>query len=156
VDGWLTSKVKRVCFNRVKRTSGVDGVVLDTPAARWRQAQQLNVKDYEPQPLRRIYIPNKNGKCMPVRNPRFFPQPRPIWRSSSGNGAIPDAAKPPRALYGAFPRLAPCALKLACTVLWGPGQPQRRPATRLSVMHVSANKDSGARWGAHNVQTLSC
>ena len=61
--------VKRVCSNRGKRTAGVDGVVLDTPEARWRQAQQLNAKDYEPQPLRRIYIPKKNGKRRPLGIP---------------------------------------------------------------------------------------
>jgi len=54
--------VKRVCSNRGKRTAGVDGVILDTPAQRWRQAQALNAKGYRPQPLRRIYIPKKNGK----------------------------------------------------------------------------------------------
>ena len=61
--------VKRVCSNRGKRTAGVDGIVLDTPEARWRQAQQLNAKDYEPQPLRRIYIPKKNGKRRPLGIP---------------------------------------------------------------------------------------
>jgi RNA-directed DNA polymerase len=61
--------VKRVCSNRGKRTAGVDGVVLDTPEARWRQAQQLNAKDYAPQPLRRIYIPKKNGKRRPLGIP---------------------------------------------------------------------------------------
>ena len=54
--------VKRVCSNRGKRTAGVDGIILTTPAQRWRQAQALNAKDYRPQPLRRIYIPKKNGK----------------------------------------------------------------------------------------------
>jgi RNA-directed DNA polymerase len=54
--------VRRVCSNRGKRTAGVDGIVLDTPEVRWRQAQQLNAKDYRPQPLRRIYIPKKHGK----------------------------------------------------------------------------------------------
>lgn len=54
--------VRRVCSNRGKHTAGVDGVVLKTPAQKWRQAQQLNAKDYRPRPLRRIYIPKKNGK----------------------------------------------------------------------------------------------
>lgn len=54
--------VKRVCTNRGKRTAGVDGVILATPVQRWRQAQALNAKDDRPQPLRRIYIPKKNGK----------------------------------------------------------------------------------------------
>jgi RNA-directed DNA polymerase len=61
--------VKRVCSNRGKRTAGVDGIVLDTPEARWQQALQLNAKDYQPQPLRRIYIPKKNGKRRPLGIP---------------------------------------------------------------------------------------
>jgi len=61
--------VKRVCSNRGKRTAGVDGIVLATPKARWRTAQQLNAKDYAPQPLKRIYIPKKNGKRRPLGIP---------------------------------------------------------------------------------------
>ncbi len=54
--------VKRVSSNRGKHTAGVDGIVLKTPAQKWHQTQQLNAKDYKPKPLRRIYIPKKNGK----------------------------------------------------------------------------------------------
>jgi RNA-directed DNA polymerase len=61
--------VKRVSSNRGKRTAGVDGFVLETPAQKWRQAQQLNAKDYKPKPLRRIYIPKKNGKRRPLGIP---------------------------------------------------------------------------------------
>jgi RNA-directed DNA polymerase len=54
--------VRRVTSNRGRNTAGVDGTVLKTPAAKWQQAHELNRKDYRPQPLRRIYIPKKNGK----------------------------------------------------------------------------------------------
>ena len=40
--------VRRVSSNRGKSTAGVDGIVLETPAQKWRQAQQLNAKDYKP------------------------------------------------------------------------------------------------------------
>jgi len=61
--------VKRVSSNRGKHTAGVDGLVLETPAQKWQQAQQLNAKDYKPKPLRRIYIPKKNGKRRPLGIP---------------------------------------------------------------------------------------
>lgn len=54
--------LRRVTSNRGRNTAGVDGIILKTPAAKWQQAQELNRKDYRPQPLRRIYIPKKNGK----------------------------------------------------------------------------------------------
>jgi RNA-directed DNA polymerase len=58
--------VQRVCSNRGSKTAGVDGVVLKTPAQKWQQVQRLNAKDYAPKPLRRIYIPKKNGKRRPL------------------------------------------------------------------------------------------
>ena len=61
--------VRRVSSNRGKQTAGVDGVTLDTPEAKWRQAQQMNAKEYKPQPLRRSYIPKKNGKRRPLGIP---------------------------------------------------------------------------------------
>ena len=61
--------VQRVSSNRGSKTAGVDGVMLKTPAQKWRQAQQLNAKDYTPKPLRRIYIPKKNGKRRPLGIP---------------------------------------------------------------------------------------
>lgn len=54
--------VRRVTSNRGKSTAGIDGIVLKTPGDKWLQALQLNRNDYRPQPLRRIYIPKKNGK----------------------------------------------------------------------------------------------
>jgi RNA-directed DNA polymerase len=61
--------VKRVSSNRGKRTPGVDGILLKTPAQKWRQALRLNAKGYKPKPLRRIYIPKKNGKRRPLGIP---------------------------------------------------------------------------------------
>ena len=54
--------VRRVTSNQGKNTAGIDGFVLKTPAQKWQQAQALHHPDYRPLPVRRIYIPKKNGK----------------------------------------------------------------------------------------------
>jgi RNA-directed DNA polymerase len=61
--------VKRVTTNRGKRTPGVDRILLDTPAKKWQQAQRLNVTGYKAQPLKRTYVPKKNGKLRPLGIP---------------------------------------------------------------------------------------
>ncbi len=61
--------VERVSSSRGARTPGVDGVVLKSPTSKWQQAQRLGIRDYKPQPLRRIYIPKKNGKRRPLGIP---------------------------------------------------------------------------------------
>ncbi len=68
LSGKLTS-VKRVSENRGKKTPGVDNKLLDTPEKKWQQAGLLNKKFYKPQPLKRIYIPKKNGKKRPLGIP---------------------------------------------------------------------------------------
>jgi RNA-directed DNA polymerase len=52
----------RVTSNKGKNTAGVDGIVLKTPEQKWQQAQALPRQGYQPLPVRRIYIPKKNGK----------------------------------------------------------------------------------------------
>lgn len=61
--------VKRVTTNRGKRTPGVDKILLDTPGKKWQQAQRLNVTGYKSQPLKRTYVPKKNGKLRPLGIP---------------------------------------------------------------------------------------
>jgi RNA-directed DNA polymerase len=61
--------VRRVTTNRGKRTPGVDKILLDTPAKKWQQAQRLNVTGYKAQPLKRTYVPKKNGKLRPLGIP---------------------------------------------------------------------------------------
>ncbi len=64
--------VKRVTSNKGKRTPGVDGVLWQGVRAKWRAACSLRRRGYNPQPLRRIYIPKKNGKFRPLSIPCMY------------------------------------------------------------------------------------
>jgi RNA-directed DNA polymerase len=61
--------VKRVTQNTGKRTPGVDGIVWKTDRQKIEAAYALKRKGYQAQPLRRIYIPKKNGKLRPLGIP---------------------------------------------------------------------------------------
>src|SRR6266699_2281955 len=54
--------VRRVTENQGKNTPGVDKVIWNTPQKKINAIYSLRQRDYHPQPLRRIYIPKKNGK----------------------------------------------------------------------------------------------
>jgi RNA-directed DNA polymerase len=61
--------VKRVTHNKGKSTPGVDGVIWRTPASRYKAIDTLRQRGYQPQPLRRVYIPKANGKLRPLGIP---------------------------------------------------------------------------------------
>jgi RNA-directed DNA polymerase len=61
--------VKRVTENKGKDTSGVDGLVWRSPEAKARAIGSLRRRGYQPQPLRRVYIPKANGKRRPLGIP---------------------------------------------------------------------------------------
>jgi len=61
--------VKRVTENRGKRTPGVDGVVWNTPQKKAQAVQSPRQRGYQPQPLRRVYIPKSNGRWRPLGIP---------------------------------------------------------------------------------------
>ena len=61
--------VKRVTSNRGKSTPGVDGILWKGARAKWRALISLRRRGYKPKPLRRIYIPKKNGKKRPLSIP---------------------------------------------------------------------------------------
>jgi RNA-directed DNA polymerase len=61
--------VKRVTHNQGKNTPGVDGAIWRTPASRYRAIDTLRRRGYQPQPLRRVYIPKANGKLRPLGIP---------------------------------------------------------------------------------------
>jgi RNA-directed DNA polymerase len=56
--------------NKGKNTAGVDGVVCDTPQSRLRLLNEgLDLKGYQPKPVRRVFIPKSNGKRRPLGIP---------------------------------------------------------------------------------------
>src|SRR6266704_6604580 len=61
--------VKRVTENQGKNTPGVDRSIWNTPQKKMNGVYSLRQRDYHPQPLRRIYIPKKNGKMRPLSIP---------------------------------------------------------------------------------------
>jgi RNA-directed DNA polymerase len=64
--------VKRVTSNKGRNTPGVDGVLWRGARAQWRAACSLRRRGYRPQPLRRTYIPKKNGKKRPLSIPTMY------------------------------------------------------------------------------------
>ena len=54
--------IKRVTENKGKHTSGVDKRIWSTPYSKWEAANNLSCKGYKAMPLKRCYIPKKNGK----------------------------------------------------------------------------------------------
>ncbi len=55
--------VRRVTENTGKKTPGMDGEVWETPQKKARAIDRIGYwRRYQPLPLRRIYIPKKNGK----------------------------------------------------------------------------------------------
>ena len=61
--------VKRVSQNKGSKTPGIDGIIWNTDARRMAAVHQLSRKGYKAKPLRRIYIPKKNGKLRPLGIP---------------------------------------------------------------------------------------
>ena len=54
--------ILRVVSNSGAKTPGVDGVLWNTPEAKSAAFSTLRRHGYQPQPLRRVYIPKSNGK----------------------------------------------------------------------------------------------
>ena len=61
--------VRRVTENRGRKTPGVDGETWSTPGEKMNAVVSLRNGGYKPRPLRRVYIPKKNGKRRPLSIP---------------------------------------------------------------------------------------
>jgi len=61
--------VRRVTQNAGRKTAGVDGIVWKTAAQKHKAARSLQRRSYQTLPLRRIYIPKRNGKLRPLGIP---------------------------------------------------------------------------------------
>lgn len=61
--------VKRVTQNKGKNTPGVDRVIWKTPKQKMQAVEDLKSRRYKAKPLRRVYIPKKNGKLRPLGIP---------------------------------------------------------------------------------------
>ena len=64
--------VKRVTSNRGKNTPGVDGVVWRVGRQKILAALSLKRHGYKPLPLRRIYIPKRDGRKRPLSIPTMY------------------------------------------------------------------------------------
>ena len=56
--------VRRVTENQGKKTPGVDREIWDTPEKKAQAVRELKRWGYQPQPLRRVYIPKSDGVTM--------------------------------------------------------------------------------------------
>ena len=61
--------VKRVTGNKGAKTPGVDNKLWRTDRQKYAAVQDLKRRGYRPLPLRRHYIPKKNGKLRPLSIP---------------------------------------------------------------------------------------
>lgn len=53
--------IKRVTSNKGKNTAGVDGILWNSPSARWEALLSLKQRGYKPSHFKRIYIPKKKA-----------------------------------------------------------------------------------------------
>ena len=64
--------VRRVVRNAGRYTAGVDGIVWKSAQQRLRAARSLQRRGYRPLPLRRLYIPKRNGQSRPLGIPAMI------------------------------------------------------------------------------------
>ena len=116
--------VRRVTENQGKKTPGVDNITWDTPDKKAQAIRDLQARGYQPQPLRRVSIPKKNGKKRPLGIP-----------------TMKDRTM--QALY--LLALNPIAETLADPHSYG-FRPERCTADALVYCHTVLTMKTGAKW----------
>jgi group II intron reverse transcriptase/maturase len=71
---WLWIATESILANSGANTPGVDGVTVDDIRDATREyaqglAAELKAGEYQPQPVKRVYIPKANGECRPLGIP---------------------------------------------------------------------------------------
>jgi len=75
--GGRAAAVLRVTTNPGANPPGVDGVLWDSPEKKAQAVQALRSHGYQPQPLRRVYLPKSNGGKRPLGIPTLHDRARP-------------------------------------------------------------------------------
>jgi RNA-directed DNA polymerase len=64
--------VRRVTSNKGRNTPGIDDILWKDATEKTQAALSLQRRGYKPKPLRRIYIPKRNGKKRPLSIPTMY------------------------------------------------------------------------------------
>ena len=83
--------VKAVTSNRGKYTPGIDDVLWLSPRDKYNAALSLVRRGYTPRPLKRIYIPKRNGDVRPLSIPTM--KDRAVRKDYSHSGSCTQSVR---------------------------------------------------------------